>query len=141
MNPFAASRKVRFAHCDPAGIAYYPALFELCDTVIEDWTELVVGVSRREMHLDLGLALPTVDLRAEFTLPARLGETLDIALATVGVGRTSVDLAATVSCDAQPRFAVRYRQVLMDMETAAARPWPDAWRDRLRRATSEETNT
>lgn len=131
MSAFTAPRRVRFAHCDPAGIAYYPALLELCDTVIEDWTETVIGVSRREMHLDLRLALPTVDLQATFIVPARLGEDLDIALTTTRVGNSSVDLDAEITCKADSRFSVSYRQVLMDMRNAVARPWPQAWHENL----------
>ena len=31
---FRQSRPLRFAHCDPAGIAYYPRYLELCDGAI-----------------------------------------------------------------------------------------------------------
>ena len=78
-HPFSTARQIRFGDCDPAGIAYYPRYFELCDGVVEDWCEAVL-VSRRVLHLELGLALPTVDLQATFTAPSRLGDHLDISL-------------------------------------------------------------
>ena len=77
---FRTSLPLRFAHCDPAGIAYYPRYFELCDAAIEDWTAAVLGISRREMHVDRGLGLPTVTLTADFAMPSRLGDMLDFTI-------------------------------------------------------------
>lgn len=130
---FRTSLPLRFADCDPAGIAYYPRYFELCDAAIEDWTEAVLGVSRRVLHLEMGLALPTVALDADFAAVSRLGDRLDIALDVTAVGRSSVGLRAEVSSGGARRFGVRYTQVLMDMAEAAARPWPADWRAALDR--------
>ena len=130
---FRRTYPLRFAHCDPAGIAYYPRYFEICDAAIEDWTEAVIGVPRRVMHLDLGLALPTVTLEAEFTAVSRLGDPLDIAIDVTSVGNSSVGLRAEVGSGGERRFSVRYRQVLMTMATGEAKPWPKEWRPRLER--------
>ena len=128
---FRGSFPLRFAHCDPAGIAYYPNLFEICDAAIEDWTEKVVGAPRRVMHLEMGLALPTVTLEAEFVAVSRLGDLLDIAIDVTAVGRSSLGLRAEVSSGTERRFAVNYKQVLMTMATGEALAWPDDWRARL----------
>ncbi len=128
---FELSRPVRFAACDPADIAYYPALFEICDGVIEDWTDDALGISRRELHLDRKLALPTVDMHASFRKSVRLGDLLDIALHIRRVGTSSVDLALTAAVDGDECFSEEYRQVLMDMTRFASWPWLDDWRQRL----------
>lgn len=127
---FRATRQIRFADCDPAGIAYYPRYFELCDGVVEDWCEAVL-VPRRVLHLELGLALPTVDLHATFTAPSRLGDQLDIALAVNAIGRSSVQLSVEACCTDEARFAIQYTQVLMSMAEARAVAWPDDWRKRI----------
>lgn len=129
---FRTELPLRFAHCDPAGIAYYPRLFELCDAAIEDWTASVMGVPRRVMHLDMGLALPTVTLEAEFVAVCRLGDMLLVTVDVKAVGRTSVNLRAEVRCGGEPRFAVNYKQVLMRMAAQTAEPWPEGWRARLK---------
>ena len=41
---FTVTRRLRFAQCDPAGIAYYPSYFEICDQAIEDWTVATIGI-------------------------------------------------------------------------------------------------
>lgn len=131
---FTARQRLRFADCDPAGIAYYPRYFEMCDGVIEDWTEEVVGVPRRKLHLDLGYALPTVDLRADFSAVSRLGDWLDFELRVEELGRSSVGLAIEVSSAGERRFGVRFKQVLIDSAKTRPIPWPDDWRARIQEA-------
>lgn len=139
MTGFCAYRLVRFAHCDPAGIAYYPRLFELCDSVIEDWTNEVLGTSRRELHLNHKLGLPTVTLEADFRNPALLGDELELELRIERVGNSSIDLILCATCAGEARFTVSYRQVLFEMESGRSRPWPDEWRNRLTRSANRET--
>jgi len=129
---------VRFAQCDPAGIAYYPALFELCDAAIEQWTGAVIGVSRKAMHEQHRLALPTVTMQADFSRTVAWGDALDITIETRRVGTSSVDIAAIARCGGERRFAVTYRQVLMTMDGHSAQPWPDDWRARLLSAVERE---
>lgn len=128
---FETSLPLRFAHCDPAGIAYYPRYFELCDAAIEDWTAAVLGIDRRTMHQDMGFGLPTVNLQADFAEPSRLGDQLDFTVAVTRVGRSSIDLAVDISSAGQPRFAVRYTQVLTDLAEGNSRVWPPDLLDRL----------
>jgi 4-hydroxybenzoyl-CoA thioesterase len=134
---FRGSYPLRFAHCDPAGIAYYPRYFEICDGAIEDWTEVAIGVSRAEMHMERRLALPTVALEATFSAPGRLGDLLDIEVYTEEVGRTSLRLGVEVSTGGEPRFSVKYTQVLVSMDTGRPVPWPQAWQERLEKRTIE----
>lgn len=129
--PFTMRQRLRFQDCDPAGIAYYPRYLALCDAVIEEWTEQVVGVARRRLHQELDMGLPTVSLEADFVAMSRLGDWLDFALTATALGRASVDLRMEVSCDGERRFGVRYKQVLVDMARGKATAWPPEWRARI----------
>jgi 4-hydroxybenzoyl-CoA thioesterase len=128
---FRVRLPLRFAHCDPAGIAYYPRYFELCDAAIEDWTAAILGIDRRTMHIDMGLGMPTVSLNAEFAVPSRLGDLLDFEVTVTRVGNSSVDLAIAISCAGEPRFAVRYTQVLIELARGQSLPWPADLSERL----------
>jgi len=130
-RPFPARQRLRFAHCDAAGIAYYPRLLELADGVIEDWTEQVLGVARRELHLDLGRGLPTVDLRTQFTNVSRLGDWLDFELRVERIGTSSVDFALEMTCAGDPRLSARYTQVLVELAAMRSLAWPSEWRARI----------
>jgi 4-hydroxybenzoyl-CoA thioesterase len=128
---FMTRMPLRFAHCDPAGIAYYPRYFEIVDAAVEDWTEAALGVSRAAMHRDLGLGTPAVEVSASFTAIGRHGDLLDVAISIGEVGRTSLTLAVIVTSGGEPRFEMRLKIVLMDLKTMKATPWPDPWRTRL----------
>jgi 4-hydroxybenzoyl-CoA thioesterase len=128
---FRTSYPLRFAHCDPAGIAYYPRCLELCDAAIEDWTPAVLGDDRRTMHLQRGEGLPTVSLASVFAAPSRLGDRLDFAVKLTRVGRSSIDLEVEVTCESEPRFMVRLTQVLIDLASGTSRAWPPEYRQRL----------
>lgn len=130
-QPFAMRQRLRFGDCDPAGIAYYPRYLALCDAVIEEWTEQVVGISRLALHFDLHWGLPTVALQADFAAVSRLGDQLDFSLVVSALGRSSIGLGMQVACSGEPRFAVRYTQVLVDMKLMTSVPWPDEWRARI----------
>jgi len=128
------SYPLKFAYCDPAGIAYYPKLLELLDGAIEEWTGEVIGVARHVMHRDLGRGMPTVTMAARFGAVSFHGDVLRCALTVSGVGRSWVDFAIDVTSGDEARFAVDYRQVLVDQTTRRSVPWPDAWRVRLEAA-------
>ena len=130
-RPFTARRRLRFAHCDPAGIAYYPRYLELADGVIEDWTEQIVGIPRSELHLERRMALPTVEMTTRFVKVGRLGDWLDFALTAERLGTSSIDFLLEVTSGGEPLFSTRYIQVLVDMETMASVPWPAEWRARI----------
>ncbi|MEO7170254.1 MAG: thioesterase family protein [Sphingomonas sp.] len=130
-HAFSARHRLRFAHCDAAGIAYYPRLLELADAVIEDWTEQVIGVPRRILHLELGRGLPTVDMRVQFAGPSRLGDWLDFALTAERIGTSSIDLALAMSCAGEHRLSAHYTQVLVELDAMRSLPWPADWRARI----------
>ncbi|MCE9680901.1 acyl-CoA thioesterase [Halomonas alkalisoli] len=57
--PFTTLRKVRFQHCDPAGIVFYPRYFEWLNSVVEDWFAEVVGHDFNELHVASRTGVPT----------------------------------------------------------------------------------
>jgi 4-hydroxybenzoyl-CoA thioesterase len=128
---FEVRYPLRFAHCDPAGIAFYPRCFELCDAAVEDWTPAVLGDDRRRMHLERGLGLPTVSLASTFTAPSKLGDLLDFAVKLTRVGHSSINLEVEVSCEGAPRFTVQLTQVLIELAGGTSQPWPPEYRQRL----------
>ena len=128
---FTTQTPLRFAHCDPAGIAYYPRYFEIIDAAVEDWTEVALGVSRAALHRQMALGTPAVELHASFVAISRHGDLLDVAIAVGEVGRTSLTLDASVTSGGELRFKVTLKIVLMDLATMKAKPWPDEWRNGL----------
>lgn len=107
---FTVELPIRFAHCDPAGIVFYPRYFEMMNGVVEDWCAQGLGCSFHEMHINRGIGLPTVHLETDFIKPTELGESLLAELVVTKLGKTSVELQI---CFNGPRQDVRLKASLV----------------------------
>ncbi|MFZ6755851.1 acyl-CoA thioesterase [Undibacterium sp. Ji50W] len=126
---FTAELPIRFAHCDPAGIVFYPRYFEMMNGVVEDWCAQGLGCSFREMHIERGIGLPTVHLETDFIRPAQLGETLMAELTVLKLGNTSVEIQVSFSGQQQDvRLKARLVLVMMDLTLRQAIAIPDELR-------------
>ena len=121
MTGWTTQRAVRFSHCDPAGIVYYPRYFDLIHEAKEDWLRDAVGVPLPTL-IGRGRGLPIVRLEADFVAPSRFGDVLDIVVTVPRVGGASLHLDYDVACGAQRRMKVR--TVVVHMALAEGRPVP-----------------
>lgn len=134
MSDFTRSVPVRFGQVDAAGIVFYPRYFEMLDTVLEDWALEVLGVSRRDLHLELGFGLPTVHLNANFAAASHLSDELLFAISAGEIGRSSIVLHVRVECAGELRWSGTVTLALVTLSPLQARPWPEAWRQALLRS-------
>ena len=128
---FVKMIKVRFAHCDPAGIVFYPRYFEMLNSVVEDWFEERLGASFASLHMDQQLGVPTVRLETQFTAPSRLGDVLKAELHVDKIGNSSCSLRVLFFCEDQARLAVSLVIVAMTLTDGKSLPWPQALRTAL----------
>jgi len=128
---FTIAVPIRFAHCDPAGIVFFPRYLEFANQVVEDWFAGPLDMPFDRLHGPEGRSVPTVRLETDFLKPTRLGETLEIALRVERLGRTSCALATEMSAGGAVR--VRVRQVIVHADGATLKPlrWPDDLRARM----------
>ncbi|MFZ6780122.1 acyl-CoA thioesterase [Undibacterium sp. Ji83W] len=118
---FTAELPIRFAHCDPAGIVFYPRYFEMMNSVVEDWCSQGLECSFHEMHIKCGIGLPTVHLETDFIKPAELGESLLAELVVTKLGKTSVELQIYFNGPQQDmRLKAKLVLVMMDLKTRKA---------------------
>ena len=47
---FVSDKQIRFHHCDPAGIVFYPQYFVLMNELVEDWFDRRLCVPFAELH-------------------------------------------------------------------------------------------
>jgi len=125
---FTTQRKVRFQHCDPAGIVFYPRYFELINSVVEDWFEEVVQRDFNQLHVESGTGVPTAAIDTQFHAPSRLGERLTFELAVQAVGRSSLTLQITAYCGEQKRLTSNSTLVYVDLNSGKPMPWTGAMR-------------
>lgn len=102
---------VRFSHCDPAGIIFFPQYFVLLNGVVEDWFTQALGIDYARLIGHQRIGLPTVSLQCDFLAPSRMGEQIEFQLRVGRVGKRSITL--DVECVGADGIRLRLRQVLV----------------------------
>ncbi len=130
---FATDKLIRFHHCDPAGIVFYPQYFVLFNELVEDWFDQGLGVDFARLHGELKRGVPVRRLECDFLSPSRIGERLTFTLAVSKLGTTS--LVAEVEAGAGGVARVRATLVLvyLSLETHRPVPFPEELRMKLAR--------
>jgi len=125
---FCCRHKVGFAHCDPAGIVFYPRYFEMVNATVEEWFETALDFSFAKIHGDMVAAVPIAAINIDFRHPSRLGDVLEFRLYVTRLGRSSIDLQITAAPadapDGTDRFTMTSTLVFTRKDIAGSAPWP-----------------
>ena len=125
---------VRFGHCDPAGIVFYPRYYEMLNALVEDWITQGLGISYAELLGPRRVGLPTVSLKTEFQRISRMGDELVQRIAIKSLGRKSLTL--NIEFAGLDGLRVAFEQVLVctSLETHQSQEFPADLRAALERA-------
>ena len=142
---FVRSVPIRFAHCDPAGIIFFPQYLVLFNGLVEDWFNEGLGVSYAAMLAEQRTGLPIVHLECDFRAITRMGETVDLGLMVSRLGSRSI--ALDMECrgtDGVLRVSARKVLVFTSLDTHEAIAAPahiraaiERWMDEPNPHTSE----
>jgi 4-hydroxybenzoyl-CoA thioesterase len=143
MNGFAFQREqpVRFGHCDPAGIVYYPRYFEMLNELIEDWFAHGLGLPFDVLIGQRQVGMPTAQLDTRFLRVSRHGDRLVQRIRIERLGGSSMKLRVTFDGDDGTR--VEFAQVLVCTSLATHKPqaFPDDLRAALARSLAAQQET
>jgi 4-hydroxybenzoyl-CoA thioesterase len=131
--PFATHKLIRFHHCDPAGIVFYPQYFILFNELVEDWFDRGLGVDFARLHVEQKRGVPMRRLECDFLSPSRIGERLTFTLAVKKIGGTSLTAEVEAAAGGVVRVRARLVLVYLSLETHRPVPFPDELRARLAR--------
>ena len=131
--PFVTDKLIRFHHCDPAGIVFYPQYFVLINELVEDWFDQGLGIDFARLHGALKRGVPVRRLECDFLSPSRIGERLTFALAVTKIGGTSLTAAVEAGAGGVVRVRATLVLVYLSLETHRPVPFPDDFRARLAR--------
>lgn len=84
--------RVRFSHCDPAGIVYYARYFDMLNGVVEDWFEEALGLSYADFIGPRRVGLGYARAEADFSRPAFMGDDLVFVVLAARIGGASLAL-------------------------------------------------
>jgi len=94
---FTRAVPIRFSHCDPAGIVYFPHYFDMFNALIEDWYTEQLGFNYAKLILNERYGFPFVHIETNFKVPSRMGENLDLTLLLTKIGFSSLGLLLWVT--------------------------------------------
>lgn len=133
MTDFTLQQKVRFQHCDPAGIVFYPRYFEMINATVEEWFAQRLGLPFETLHGLLGAAVPTVSMTVDFHAPSRLGDVVEFRLRPTRIGRSSVGLSIEAHCGGEKRLSMESTLVFTGEGASKPDSWPEDLRARIAR--------
>ncbi|RQS07296.1 acyl-CoA thioesterase [Burkholderia sp. Bp8998] len=133
---FRRERVIRFHHCDPAGIVFYPQYLVMLHAFIESWFDEGLELPYGQFIGQQRLGIPVVRLECEFFAPSRLGDRVTFSLAVGRLGNSSIDLVMDVQGVnregiAETRLTMQQTVVLMSLDTHRPVPLPSSLRERL----------
>jgi 4-hydroxybenzoyl-CoA thioesterase len=130
---FRAEKLIRFHHCDPAGIVFYPQYFVLMHELMEDWFSQGLEIDYAEFVRERGLGLPMVKLECEFLAPNPMGDVLTLELAVKRIGNSSLTLSVRGSARGRESLRATLTVVLTSIPQMRPVPIPDALRSAMER--------
>jgi 4-hydroxybenzoyl-CoA thioesterase len=125
---FTSDKTIRFHHCDPAGIVFYPQYFVLMNELVEDWFDRKLAVPFSALHQRDRLGVPMGRIECDFLVPSGIGDRLAFTLEIERLGKASIVLAVVARCAGEVRVRARLTLVLASLDTRRSVPIPEAMR-------------
>ena len=131
--PFETDKLIRFHHCDPAGIVFYPQYFVLFNELVEDWFNGGLGMEFGNFHAVDRLGVPMAHIECDFLSPSKIGEVLRFRLAVKKIGTSSLTLAVDARAADEVRVRATLVVVLASLDAHRPVPFPAEFREKLAR--------
>ncbi|MCW0208648.1 MAG: acyl-CoA thioesterase [Achromobacter sp.] len=130
--PFISQVEVRFRHCDPAGIVFYPRYFEMINDFVEEWFDKGMGLPFHALHVERHIGTPTASVQCDFSAPSRWHERLRQVLEVQRIGGASFKvLVKFEGPDGQLRLSATLTIVTVDLRTMKSMSLPADLRERM----------
>jgi 4-hydroxybenzoyl-CoA thioesterase len=119
---FEDTKVIRFHHCDPAGIVFYPQYFVLFNELVEDWFTHGLGVSFADQVVRERISVPMGRIECDFVGPSRIGDKLTFGLNVLALGSSSIKIRIKATCGSELR--VRATLTLVQASLVSLRSVP-----------------
>ena len=129
--------RIRFSHCDPAGIVYFARYFDLMNGVVEDWFSGALGLEYAEFIGPRRIGLGYASAEADFAAPGFMGDRIAFAVLIERIGGASLTLRIYAYRAHDPILSARLTIVTTSLVEHRAIPLPDDLRAALERYQGE----
>jgi 4-hydroxybenzoyl-CoA thioesterase len=130
---FRSEKLIRFQHCDPAGIVFYPQFFVLFHELVEDWFNQGLGIDYADFVQNQGLGVPMVKIDCEFLAPTRFGDILVLELAVKRLGNSSITFGVRGNTEGKERVRATLKVVHTTIDGPRAVPIAEGLRAAMAR--------
>lgn len=121
---FTTEKQIRFHHCDPAGIVFYPQYFYLLSEAMEDFM-VAAGKPQHEQINVLRRGWPIIKLEVDFVRMSRYGDRVSIDVLVRRIGGASLSIDYLIRGADGDRLRASTTVVHVDLETDRAITIPD----------------
>ncbi len=125
---FTTQLQVRFGDVDPAGIVYFPRIFDYVHQAFEELWDVHVG---KRYYYVLGedhLGFPLVHSEVDFKHPLHFGDLPIVRITAFKVGRTSLGLRYCFFVNDVLCVDARMTVVCVELSELKSTPFPPAYR-------------
>ena len=126
---FSTPKKIRFHHCDPAGIVFYPQFFYLLHEAQEDFFTHI-GFAEHNM-INAGRGVPIANLKTQFLGMCRNGDDIVINLTLSKLGNSSIAMDYDIISEGQLRLRANGVVVYSTVPAGKPKRIPDDLRQAL----------
>lgn len=130
-KPYNTVLQVRFGHVDPAGIAYFPRIYDYMHDVFEEVWEKHVGQRYYYLLQERRIGFPLVHSEVDFKHPLSFGDRPVVSVTCFKLGRSSLGLRYVFRL--ADTVCVEARQITSCVDLDAMQPieMPDEFRSRF----------
>ncbi len=121
---FTTEKQIRFHHCDPAGIVFYPQYFYLLSEAMEDFMA-AAGKPQHEQINVLRRGWPIIKLEVDFVRMSRYGDQVAIDVLVRRIGGASLAIDYLIRGADGDRMKASTTVVHVNLETDRAITIPD----------------
>ena len=131
MKTFDTQLQVRFGDVDPAGIVYFPKIYDYVHEAFEDLWEVHVQARYYQLLLEQRIGFPLVHSEVDFRKPLRFGDRPIVRVSCWKLGRTSIGLHYRFFVGDDVHVDAKMSVVCVDLENMKPIPVPDGFRRRF----------
>ena len=131
MSAYNTVIQVRFGHVDPAGIAYFPRIFDYVHDVFEELWEEHVGIRYYHLLLEQKVGFPLVHSDVDFKRPLQFGDRMVVSVTCFKLGHSSLGLRYRFMMADAIHVEARMVTACVRTDTMRSIPIPDEYRRRF----------
>jgi 4-hydroxybenzoyl-CoA thioesterase len=132
-NAWRTETRIRFSHCDPAGIVYFARYFDLMNGVVEDWFSGALGLDYADFIGPRRIGLGYASCEADFVAPGFMGDRIAFVVIVDRIGGASLTLRIHAYRGQDAILSARMTIVTTSLVEHRAIPIPEDLRSALER--------